>query len=194
MTNDSLCWITRLISNYFGEIIVASVSIITTIITFRFQRKLNIIQSNTDRKKEVYLQFLSLLEELQGKPTLVYDKKFLDKLLPIKPQVKLLAGKKVCDQVEITWEYIIGIYKAYINEVKRLEEKNHLNDTEEIEGEDGKYEELSRFSEADVENFVREVEKYKNEYPCDRQILGAYIKQLYAKMRKELGIKEEKFL
>jgi len=174
--------------NIWPEIIIAAVA---AILTWFFNR-LTIIAEIKKAKKDkinenripLYTECYEILERNILNSNVVFQKDYIDSLIRIKAQMKLIASNNVLQVFRTYYNWVIDIYKDYL---KYCEENDPTGNFHTEIAPDGTEFEVPDFNEHDMDHFDLLVEKYIQNRGVKNTTVKSKTQEVLNAMRADLG-------
>lgn len=162
-------------------------AIITTKVTARSSHKNEVKKWLLEKRAEIYFSFYDQVELALKERQKVFEQEYLDSLISVKPQMKLMSSKKTFKAFRSYYEFI----QATVNEYKQFcTENDPMGDSSsfyQVTLDNGEEFEGCNITQWDIDRFEWQEEKYKQDNLPDNNQMNTYIEPLYLAMRKDLG-------
>lgn len=171
--------------------LTASLSVLTAIITTKVtawsSHKNEVKKWLLEKRAEIYFSFYNQVELVLEERNKVFEQDYLDSLVSVKPQMKLMSSKNTFKAFRSYYEFI----QATVNKYKKFcAENDPTGDTSrfyQIILDNGEEYEGCNITQGDIDQFERQKEKYKQDNLPDNNQMNAFIEPLYLAMRNDLG-------
>lgn len=171
--------------------LTALLSIITAIITTKVtawsSHKNEVKKWLLEKRAEIYFSFYDQVELALKERKKVFDQEYLNSLIALKPQMKLIASKKTFKAFQSYYEFIQATVNEYEKFCAENDPESDLSRFNEVTLDGGEEYEECNITQWDIERFERQEEKYKQDHLPDNNKMSSYIEPLYRAMRKDLG-------
>lgn len=162
-------------------------AIITTKVTAWSSHKNEVKKWLLEKRAEIYFSFYNQVELALKERKKVFEQEYLDSLIALKPQMKLMSSKKTFKAFRSYYEFIqvtVNAYNSFCTENDPMCDSSRfyqdtLKDGTEYEG--------SNITPSDIEYFEWQEKKYKQDNLPDNTKMNTYIEPLYQAMRNDLG-------
>lgn len=162
-------------------------AIATTKVTAWINHKNEVKKWLLEKRAEIYCSFYNQVEIALKERKKVFDPEYLDSLIALKPQMKLMSSKKTFKAFRSYYEFI----QATLEEYEKFCEKNDpMIDPKNLQqavSDCGEEYENCNVTQWDIERFEYEEENYKQANLPDNNKMNSYIEPLYKAMRNDLG-------
>ena len=166
-------------------------SIMSSIITAKVTTKINydndVRKEIREKRAELYFSFYDQVEEVLKKRIYIFDRKYFESLISVKPQIKLLASQKTFEAFRNYYEFVRGQVLSFEKFCNKYNPENDPNRYEICTDDNGEEFEIDHMSPEKIEEFERLKRQYQKEYKPDTDTITAYIEALYQSMREDLG-------
>lgn len=172
-------------------LLTASLSVLTAIITTKVtawsSHKNEVKKWLLEKRAEIYFSFYDQVELALKERRKVFEQEYLDSLIALKPQMKLMSSKKTFKAFRSYYEFIqvtVNAYDRFCIESDPMRDSSRFyQDTLE----DGTEYKGSNITQWDIDCFEQQEEKYKQDNLPDNTKMNSYIEPLYQAMRNDLG-------
>ena len=137
-----------------------------------------------ERRESLYAECYEILERNIMNNNAVFDHKYVEELIRMKPKMKLIASNNVLQTYKMYYEWVIEIYKNYTNYCK---EKDPTNKYHTVTEPDGTVYEIPDFTEFDLEYYDLLTNKYIEDRSIDTRTVRSKIQDILNAMRRDLG-------
>lgn len=172
-------------------LLTASLSVLTAIITTKVtawsSHKNEVKKWLLEKRAEIYFSFYDQVELALKERNKVFEQEYLDSLIALKPQMKLLSSIETFATFRSYYEFV----QATVNEYKKFcAENDPRGDSSrfyQVTSDNGEEYEECNITQWDIDHFEWQEEKYKQDNLPDNTKINSYIEPLYQAMRNDLG-------
>ncbi len=172
-------------------LLTASLSVLTAIITTRVtawsSHKNEVKKWLLEKRTQIYFSFYDQVELALKERKKVFEQEYLDSLISLKPQMKLMSSKRTFKVFHSYYEFIQDNVSAYKKFCADNDPRCDSSRFCQIISDDGKEYEVYDITQWDIDHFEWQEEKYKQDNLPDNNKMNSYIEPLYQAMRKDLG-------
>lgn len=172
-------------------LLTASLSVLTAIITTKVtawsSHKNTVRKWLLEKRAEIYFSFYERVELVLKEREKVFEQEYLDSLIVLKPQMKLLSSQNTFKAFRAYYEFVQTTSNKYKRFCIENDPQNDPSKVYQVTLDNGEQYEDYNITQRDIDQFEWQTEKYKRDNLPDNNTINSYIEPLYQAMRSDLG-------